>query len=54
MPLNGWQWAILSVIALSEVASIAMIGKERKPTTPGIAILNLLINAALAYMVVMA
>ena len=52
--LNAWQWGILAILALNAVVSIAMIGKERKPTTPGVAIAVLVINAAMAYAVVMA
>ena len=52
--MNAWQVALLCVIGLGEISSIALIGKERKPITPGMAVLTLIINVTMAYMVVMA
>ncbi len=52
--LNAWQWGLLAWLALSVVVSISMIGKERKPTTPAVAVIVLLIDALLAFAVVMA
>ncbi len=52
--LNAWQWGLLGWLALSVVVSISMIGKERKPITPAVAVTVLLIDALLAFAVVMA
>ena len=52
--INAWQWAVLAVLAANTVANIAYIGKERKPITPGSAVAVLIVNALIAWAVVMA
>lgn len=40
------KWIIISMFAIGALASIAMIGKERKPTTPAAAIGSVIASCA--------
>lgn len=53
-PLNAWQWVAVTILAVLTVANFAVAGKGRKPLTPRLAVAFLIINAVLAWAVVMA
>ena len=48
------KYILLGWYALSAILAVAHIGKERKPTTPGVAVVMLVILAGLAALVVIA
>ena len=52
--MNFWQIGLIAWFALNAVLTVAMIGKERKPSTPGAAVVSLFIFAALVYVAVRA
>ena len=52
--LNNWQIALIALQVFGALAYIAMIGKERKPTTPADAVGVLLLSGLVVYMVVRA
>lgn len=51
--MNWFDWALLSWLTFGTVCTIALIGKPRGPITPGVAVITLLINSALALGAVM-
>ena len=44
MNLVALQWAVILQCALGSLLQVAMIGKQRKPITPGDAALGLVLN----------
>ena len=38
-------WLVFGVIALGTVSTVLIVGQERKPLTPGVAAVNLVLNA---------
>jgi hypothetical protein len=52
--MNGWQIALVAWTAFGGIITVAMIGKPRRATTPGQAVIQLIICAALIAMVVKA
>jgi hypothetical protein len=47
--MTVWAWIPIIMIVLGSLASIASIGEERKPLTPPVAVLVIIINAFLIY-----
>lgn len=44
--MNGYKWAIFVLYILSGLSTVLLIGKPRKPTTPGVAAISLCVSAA--------
>jgi hypothetical protein len=42
--VSALQWVIVVQVALGSLATVFMIGRERKPITPGGAAITLLVN----------
>lgn len=51
--MNWFDWTLIAWLALGVLSAIALIGKPRKPVTPGVAVTTLLINGALVAGVVL-
>jgi hypothetical protein len=51
--MNWFDWTLIAWLALGVLSAIALIGKPRKPITPGVAVTTLVINGALAAGVVL-
>lgn len=52
--MNWEKWVLISVIALSTLMTIGMVGRPRETMTPGNAIFITLGNAAFIWLVVLA
>jgi hypothetical protein len=52
--VNGWQIGLIAYFALSALLNVALIGKERKQTTPFGAVVAILILAGMVYVAVRA
>lgn len=46
--INTMMWIFITMQVLGAITTIAMIGKDRKPTTPGIAVISVVVSFALA------
>jgi hypothetical protein len=42
-------WILVAILALSSACTIALVGKERRPITPGTAAVSVLINVGLIF-----
>lgn len=51
--MTWFDWALTAWLALGALAVVALVGKPRKPLTPGIAATTVLINALIVVGVVM-
>jgi hypothetical protein len=45
--MTWFDWILVAWLTLGVVLTIALIGKPRKPITPGVAVATLVINSAL-------
>lgn len=52
MNLNGWQIGLVCYFALEALVAIGYIGRERKPVTPGVAVVMVIINAVLIWVAI--
>lgn len=52
--MNGWQIGLIAWFACSALLTVAMVGKPRKTTTPGVAVIVLILIAVEIYAVVKA
>lgn len=52
--LNGWQIGLIAAYVLAALGTVAMIGRPRKPVTPGGAAFTLIFTAVLVYAVIRA
>ena len=52
--MSWFKIVLLAVLAANLIATVAMVGKPREPITPGFAAFNIVWNAALAVLVVLA
>ncbi len=52
--MNPYKLALLALYGAALLITIAMIGKERKPLTPGGAVVSVVITAGMATLVVLA
>lgn len=48
------KWILLAFFALSVLSTVATIGKPRNATTPGLAVVSIVLTAVLAALVVTA
>ena len=51
--MTWFDWTLVAWLALGALASVALVGKPRKPLTPGVAVATVLINALIVVGVVM-
>ena len=50
--MTGFQIGLLAYISLSAIFTVAMIGHERRPTTPGVAAASLIVMMLFAIAVI--
>jgi hypothetical protein len=51
--MTWFDWALIAWLALGGLAAVALVGKPRKPLTPGVAVATILINALIVVGLVM-
>lgn len=52
MSLNGWQIGLVCYFALNALVTVGYIGRTRKPTTPGVAIISAVIYGVLVWVAI--
>jgi len=45
--MSWLDWTIIAILGLSAITNVAIVGKARKPVTPGIAAINVLLTGLL-------
>lgn len=45
------QWVVIGFLVLGSIANILMIGEQRKPGTPGMAVVQVIIVSGLIYLI---
>lgn len=52
MSLNGWQIGLICYFACNALLTIGYIGRERKPITPGAAVIVVILSAAMVWVAI--
>lgn len=52
MSLNGWQIGLICYFAANALLAVGLIGKARKPITPGSAVIMALIYGVLVWVAI--
>lgn len=47
--MEWFRWTLAGVIALGGILSVSLIGKPRKPLTPGVVAISVMIDAFLVW-----
>lgn len=52
MGLNWAQWVLIGLCVFSAIFAVATIGKERPPRSPGEAVVGLILNGGMVWLIV--